>query len=327
MAKTASALTSGNTVVLKPSIQTPLATLYFARICTKYLPAGVFNVITGTGGEAGDMLCRHPLVKHITFTGSTEAGRSVMMAGAERLVSTTLELGGKNPQIVFPDADDDQVAEGVIKAARYTVCGQSCFSGTRVYVHESIYQSFLEKMVKRTNQYNIGDPLDESTDIGPLVGKEQFEKVLSYIANGINQPGVRVMTGGMPPAKGPLTKGYYIKPTILADVQQDWRVAREEIFGPVTCVMPWRDEDDVVRKANDSIYGLSGFVWTYNIGKALRTAHAIESGWIQVSQFTGLAPGQTYGGYKMSGVGKEWSLKSMVDTMTQEKVVTVGLKV
>jgi len=324
--KVASALACGNTMVLKPSIFAPLTVLECGRICSKYLPAGVLNVITGTGAECGDLLARHPLIKHLSLTGSTQVGRSAMMASAERIVPVTMELGGKNPQIVFPDADDDRMAEGVIASARFINQGQSCASGTRVYLHESIYESFLEKLVKITNQMKTGYPLDETVDIGPLTNREQFDKVSTYIKDGISEQGVRVMTGGLPATEGPLAKGYYVKPTIMADVQHEWRIAREEIFGPVMSVISWRDEDDVIRMANDTLYGLTGFVWTYNIGKALRTAHAIEAGTIGVNQWAGNPPGHSYGGYKQSGVGKEFSLEGMLDGLTNRKVVTVNLK-
>ena len=325
-AKVASALTAGNTLVLKPSIFTPFIILELGRICAGYLPPGVINVITGTGRECGSLLVRHPLVRHVSLTGSTESGRDVMTASAGRIVPVTMELGGKNPQIIFPDADDQQMAQGVITAARFTLQGQSCASGTRVYLHESIYESFLDKLVKITNRYQIGDPFDENTDIGTVASKEQFEKICSYIKEGLTEKDVRVMTGGLPPEKGPLARGYYILPTILANAKHEWRLAREEIFGSVMAVISWRDEADVIRMANDSIYGLTGFVWTRNLGKALRTAHAIESGFININQWGGTQSGHTYGGYKLSGVGKEFSLESMLDSLTNRKVVNINLK-
>ncbi|MFC1967273.1 aldehyde dehydrogenase family protein [Chloroflexota bacterium] len=188
-----------------------------------------------------------------------------------------------------------------------------------------MYESFLGKMVEVASRYKIGNPLDEATDIGTLIGRDQFEKVCGYIEDGLSQEEARVMIGGMPPAEGPLTRGYYMPPTIFAGAKHDWRLAREEIFGPVLVVIPWKDEADVIRMTNDSIYGLSGHVWTYNIGTALRTAHAIESGWIQVNLRSGTLPGHSYGGYKQSGVGTEFSLESMLDGLTHRKVVTVNL--
>ena len=249
-----------------------------------------------------------------------------MKAAADRIVPVTMELGGKNPQIVFPDADDDQVVEGVFMAVRFTRQGQSCTSGTRLYLHESIYESFLERLVKRLKQVKIGDPLDEETDMGTIINRSQFDKVCSYIEDGIGQPGARVIIGGMPPTEGPLSQGYYVEPTIFADAGHDWRISKEEIFGPVLSAIPWKDEEDVIRMANDSLYGLSGYVWTHDIAKGLRTAHAVESGFVQVNQGLGVDVMHSYGGYKMSGIGREWSLEGMLDSFTQRKVVLVNMQ-
>jgi len=324
--KICSAITAGNTMVLKASASAPLAVLKIARICAKYLPAGVLNVLTGTGTECGMPLAQHPLVQKLSFTGSTVGGVSVMRAAADRIVPVTMELGGKNPQIVFPDANDERVVEGVFLAMRFTRQGQSCTAGSRLYLHESVYDSFLEKLVRRLGQLKIGDPLDEATDMGAIINREQFEKVCSYIQDGLGQKGARALIGGLPPKDGPLARGYFVEPAVFTNIQQGWRIAREEIFGPVLVVIPWKDEDEVIRMANDSHYGLSGFVWTHDIGKGLRTAHAIESGFIQVNQGLGVGVAHSYGGYKMSGIGREWSLEGMLDSFTQRKVVIVNLQ-
>jgi len=324
--KISSAITAGNTMVLKASISAPLAVLKMARICAKYLPAGVLNVITGTGNECGMPLAQHPLVRKLSFTGSTEGGQSVMREAAERIVPVTMELGGKNPQIVFPDADNDQVVEGVFSAVRFTRQGQSCTSGSRLYLHESIYESFLDRLVKRLKRVKIGDPLEEATDMGAIINRAQFEKVCAYIKDGLGQKGARVLIGGVPPTEGPLAQGYFIEPTVFANVGHEWRICREEIFGPVLAAIPWKSEDEVIRMANDSHYGLSGYVWTNDMGKGLRTAHAIESGFIQVNQGLGIDIGHSYGGYKMSGIGREWSLEGMLESFTQRKVVIINMK-
>ena len=324
--KICSAITAGNTMVLKASASAPLAVLKIARICAKYLPAGVLNVLTGTGTECGMPLAQHPLVQKLSFTGSTVGGVSVMRAAADRIVPVTMELGGKNPQIVFPDANDERVVEGVFLAMRFTRQGQSCTAGSRLYLHGSVYDSFLEKLVRRLGQLKIGDPLDEATDMGAIINREQFEKVCSYIQDGLGQKGARALIGGLPPKDGPLARGYFVEPAVFTNIQQGWRIAREEIFGPVLVVIPWKDEDEVIRMANDSHYGLSGFVWTHDIGKGLRTAHAIESGFIQVNQGLGVGVAHSYGGYKMSGIGREWSLEGMLDSFTQRKVVIVNLQ-
>jgi len=324
--KIAMAITAGNTLVLKPSSEAPLAILEMVGICTEYLPSGVLNVVTGTGSECGIPLARHPLVRKLSFTGSHEIGKSVMEAAAERIVPITLELGGKSPQIVFSDADNQQVVEGVFMGMRFTRQGQSCTAGSRLFLHESIYDSFLEKLVKKLEGLKIGDPLDESTDMGAIINQAQFEKVCSFVEDGLRQKEGRLITGGLPPKEGPLSKGYFMEPTVFGNVRNDWRIAREEIFGPVLVAIRWKEEEEVIRMANESHYGLAAFVWTHDIGKGLRTAHAIESGWVQVNQGVGIVPGQSYGGLKQSGFGREYSLEGMLESFTQRKSITINLQ-
>jgi betaine-aldehyde dehydrogenase len=324
--KIAMAITAGNTLVLKPSSEAPLAVLMVARICSEFLPPGVLNVITGTGSECGIPLARHPLVRKLTFTGSYEIGRTIMEAAAERIVPVTLELGGKSPQIVFPDADESQTVDGVFLAMRFTRQGQSCTAGSRLFLHESIYDSFLEKLVNKLKSLKIGDPLDESTDMGAIINRAQFEKVCSFVKDGIEQKGARLLIGGLPPKEGSLAQGYFMEPTIIGNVQNDWRIAREEIFGPVLVAIPWKEEEEAIRMANESHYGLAAFIWTHDIGKALRTAHQIESGWVQINQGAGIVPGQSYGGFKQSGFGREYSLEGMLESFTQRKSITVNLQ-
>ncbi|MBM4306426.1 MAG: aldehyde dehydrogenase family protein [Deltaproteobacteria bacterium] len=324
--KIAMAITAGNTLILKPSSEAPLAVLMVARICSELLPAGVLNVITGTGSECGIPLARHPLVRKLTFTGSYEIGRTIMEAAAERIVPVTLELGGKSPQIVFPDANELQVVDGVFLAMRFTRQGQSCTAGSRLFLHQSIYDPFLEKLVNKLKSLKIGDPLDESTDMGAIINRTQFEKVCFFVKDGIEQKGARLLTGGLPPKEGPLAQGYFMEPTIIGNVQNDWRIAREEIFGPVLVAIPWKEEEEAIRMANESHYGLAAFIWTHDIGKALRTAHRIESGWVQINQGVGIVPGQSYGGFKQSGFGREYSLEGMLESFTQRKSITVNLQ-
>jgi acyl-CoA reductase-like NAD-dependent aldehyde dehydrogenase len=323
--KIAPALAAGNTMVLKPSADAPLAVLRMARACQRHLPPGVLNVVTGTGDECGAALAQHPLVAKLSFTGNTETGRSVMRAAAERIVPVSLELGGKSPQVVFPDADGDATADGVIAAMRFTRQGQSCTAGSRLFLHASIFDSLLSRIVPKLRALRVGDPLDEQSDMGAIVNERQFTKVCEYIAEGLRQAGARAATGGLPPKEGPLAQGYFVEPTVIANVRNDWRIAREEIFGPVLVAIPWTDEDDVIRMANDTHYGLAAFVWTHDISKALRTAHRIESGFVQVNQGLGQFPGQSYGGFKQSGMGREYSLEGMLESFTQRKSVTVNL--
>src|SRR5579864_4786073 len=279
--KIAMALGAGNTLVLKAAEDAPLAVLKMAEICARHLPSGVLNVVTGYGEEAGRAVTGHPGIRKLSFTGSTEVGREVIRAAADRIVPVSLELGGKSPVIVFPDATDDAVV--------------------------------------------VGDPLDERTDMGSLINRKQFDRVCGYIEDGLGQPGVQVALGGLPASRGTDVKGYFVNPTVLANVDNDWRIAREEIFGPVLCVIPWTDVDDAIRMANQSHYGLAAFVWSHNISLALNTAHAIEAGWVQVNQGIGQILGQSYGGVKESGIGREMSLEGMLEAFTQRRSVTVNL--
>lgn len=323
--KIAPALATGNTLVLKAAEDAPLAVLELARICAAELPTGVLNVINGYGTEAGEALITHPAVAKVSFTGSTAVGSRVMSASSERIVPVSLELGGKNPQIVFADANEDWVVDGVIAGMRFFRQGQSCTAGSRLFVHRSIFDPFVAMLANKLRLMKVGDPLEEDTDIGAIVSAKQFKRVCSYIADGMSQSGSVVALGGMPPTAGPLSEGYYVEPTVFTSVDKDWRIAREEIFGPVVCAIPWDDDDEVIAMANDSHYGLSAFIWTHNLGRALRTAHAVQAGWVQVNQGGGQVLGQSYGGYKQSGIGREFSLEGMIDGFTQRKHVSVNL--
>jgi acyl-CoA reductase-like NAD-dependent aldehyde dehydrogenase len=325
--KIAPALCAGNTLVLKAAEDAPLGVLLMAEICQAFLPPGVLNVLTGTGEECGGPLAQNPLIQKLSFTGSTEVGKIIMRAAADRIVPVSLELGGKSPSIVYPDADEDWVVDGVISGMRFTRQSQSCTAGSRLFLHQDIFDSFLDKLTAKTQALKLGDPLDEASDIGSIINEKQFRKVCGYVDEGLKRKDARLVFGGLPPKDGPLSEGYFAIPTVFADTSNDWRLAREEIFGPVLVAIPWKDEADAVRMANDSHYGLAAYVWTHEIGSALRTAHAIESGWVQVNQGLGQQPGHSYGGYKQSGIGREFSLEGMLDSFTQRKNVTVNLNV
>ncbi len=325
--KIAPALCAGNTLVLKAAEDAPLGVLLMAEICQQFLPPGVLNVLTGLGEECGGPLAQNPTIRKLSFTGSTEVGKIIMRAAAERIVPVSLELGGKSPSIVYPDADEDWVVDGVIAGMRFTRQSQSCTAGSRLFLHRDIFDSFLDKLAAKTQALKLGDPLDEATDIGAIINEKQFRKVCGYVDEGLQRKDARLVFGGLPPKDGPLSAGYFAVPTVFADTSNDWRLAREEIFGPVLVAIPWQDEDDAIRMANDSHYGLAAYVWTHEIGSALRVAHAIESGWVQVNQGLGQQPGHSYGGYKQSGIGREFSLEGMLDSFTQRKNVTVNLNV
>ena len=325
--KIAPALCTGNTIVLKAAEDAPLGVLAMARICEQFLPKGVLNVVTGLGEEAGAALSGHPAVRKLSFTGSTEVGKIIMRAAADRIVPVSLELGGKSPSIVYPDANEDWVIDGIIAAMRFTRQSQSCTAGSRLFLHADIFDSFLAKLADKTSKFKIGDPLDEATDIGAIINEKQFKKVCGFVDEGLKIPGSKLLIGGLPPKTGPLSKGYFAIPTVFANAANDWRMSREEIFGPVLVAIRWSDEAEVIRMANDTHYGLAAYVWTKDIGRALRAAHAIEAGWVQVNQGLGQFPGQSYGGVKQSGIGREHSLEGMLDSFTQRKNVTVNLAV
>ena len=237
--KIAPALCAGNTLVLKAAEDAPLGVLLMAEVCQEFLPPGVLNVLTGLGEECGAALAQHPAIRKLSFTGSTEVGKLIMRAAAERIVPVSLELGGKSPSIVYPDADADWVVDGVIAGMRFTRQSQSCTAGSRLFLHTDIFDSFLEKLRAKTQALRLGDPLDEATDIGAIINDKQFRKVCGYVDEGLKRKDARLVFGGLPPTDGPLSEGYFALPTVFADTSNDWRLAREEIFGPVLVAIPW----------------------------------------------------------------------------------------
>jgi aldehyde dehydrogenase (NAD+) len=320
--KIPAALAAGNTIVVKAAEDAPLTILRLAEICARHLPAGVLNVLTGFGEDCGAALTAHCDVDKLSFTGSTEVGRIVGAVAGQRLVPLSLELGGKSPSIVWPDSCDDATVEGVLTAMRFTRQGQSCTAGSRLFLHEDIYDEFLDRLVARLRQLVVGDPLDEATDMGALINQEQFDRVCSYVADGKSGGDVTVALDGAAQVPEGLD-GLYLGPTVFSRADNTWRLAQEEIFGPVMVVIPWRDEAEVLAMANDSHYGLAAFVWCHDLDRALTAAHRIESGWVQVNQGGGQVVGQSYGGVKESGIGREFSLEGMLESFTHIKQINI----
>ncbi|WP_205962552.1 aldehyde dehydrogenase family protein [Paraburkholderia phosphatilytica] len=321
------ALGTGNTLVLKPAEDAPLAVIKIAELATGLFPAGVFNVVTGTGIDAGAPLAAHPDVAKVSFTGSLEVGKLVGHAVADRIGHATLELGGKSPCIVYPDAATpdyvDATVTGIINAMRFARQGQSCTAGSRLYVHKDVWDIVMTKLVAKVKELKIGDSLDESNDIGAIINAERYSEVRAFIKEAIDA-GATVLTGSLPPAVED-AKGFFPEPVIFAGVDNGWRVAREEVFGPVLVAIPWTDEDEVIQWANDTVYGLAAYVFTNDITTALKVTTQIDAGWLQVNRAGGQIPGMSYGGAKQSGIGAEYSIEGALEAYTARKSVTINV--
>lgn len=322
--KIAPALVAGNTVVVKSAEEAPLAVLRVCQIMNQVLPAGVFNILSGFGPECGGPLVAHPKVGKVTFTGSVETGKIIARAAAEKLIPVTLELGGKSPMIVMGDADIDRAVAGAVTGMRFTRQGQSCTAASRIYVHESVHDAFVAKLKAKVDEMVMGDPLDEKTDIGTIVSEQQYKRVTSYIEIGKQEGGTAHECSNLP-ADARFEPGYYVRPVIFTDLTNDSRLVREEIFGPVTCVLKFTDYDAVIEAANDSEYGLAATIWTKDLKTALDATHRLEAGFVQVNQNLVVMPGLSYGGIKKSGIGKEASLESMLEHFTHKKTIILNM--
>jgi len=320
--KLAPVLASGCCSVFKTSSTTSLSVLELARLIQDVIPAGVFNVITGAGSKSGQYILEHEGFRKLAFTGSTEVGKNVALAAAEKLIPATLELGGKSANIFFEDCNWEMAMDGLQLGILFNQ-GQVCCAGSRVFVQESIYDKFVEEAVKRFNQVKVGLPWDENTQMGSQISKGHMKEILSYIEIGKSE-GAAVLCGGEQILEVGLEDGAFLRPTLLGNVTNDMRVAQEEIFGPVACIIKFKTEDEVVAMANDSQYGLGGAVWTRDINRAIRVARAVETGRMWVNTYNSIPEGAPFGGYKTSGIGRE-THKVILEHYTQTKNIMINL--
>lgn len=321
--KAAAPLAAGNAVIVKPPEQAPLSALRLAELIGGLFPPGVFNVLPG-GRETGAALSSHPGIAMVALIGSVPTGRAVMRAAADTIKPVLLELGGKNALIAFADADPERVAEAVVGGMNFTWCGQSCGSTSRAFLHESIHDAVVERIAGQAGRFRPGLPTDPKTTMGAIASKAQYERVLRYI-DSAGQEGARLVCGGGPPTAPELAGGYFVEPTVFADVTMDMTIAREEIFGPVLSVLRWSDEAAMLEQVNRPEYGLTCSIWTNDLVRAHRTAAAVEAGFIWINEISRHFLGSPFGGFKQSGLGREECLEELL-AFTQEKHIHVNLK-
>jgi aldehyde dehydrogenase (NAD+) len=320
--KIAPALAAGNTVVHKPASDTPLSALALAQVMLDAgVPEGVYNLVTGPGTSLGDALVKHPLVEKIAFTGSTAVGQSIVRTGAATMKHTTMELGGKSPNIIFADANLDDAVEAAFWGIFWNK-GEVCVAGSRVLVERKIYDAFVERFAKRANAAVLGDPLEDATQVGPIASKAEYDKVVGYIEVGKTE-GARLAAGGG--TKKLNGKGLFIEPTIFVNATNEMRISREEIFGPVVPVIPFDTEEDAIRLANDTSYGLASGIQTADLRRALRLADKIRAGTVWLNTWHKYHPNAPFGGFKMSGYGREQGAEAL-ESYTQYKTIWVKLE-
>ena len=325
VARTAAALAAGNAVIVKPPETSPLSSMILAEIARDILPAGVFNIVTGDGAGAGDAIVRHPRIKRIAFIGSPETGRAIQRSAAEAAVKhVSLELGGKNPMIVFPDTDPEEIANAAVLGMNFSWQGQSCGSLSRLMLHEDIHDEVVALIAERVAALKMGDPLAEDTDIGPVNSKVHMERILAH-CRAAGEDGARLILGGARPRNAQFRKGYWIEPTVYADVTPTMRLWQKEVFGPVMAIGRWRDFDEAVKMANGTEYGLTAAIWTRNIDDALKMARCVRAGHIWINGTSSHFLGVPFGGMGSSGVGREEGRDELL-SYTETKSINIMLR-
>lgn len=317
--KVAPALAAGNAVVLKPATWAPLTALELARICQQAgLPDGMLSVLPGSGSGVGDRVVRHPDVRKVSFTGGTETGRRIAVSAAEKLMPVSLELGGKSPTIVFDDCDLEQAMAGVLFGI-FSSTGQSCVAGSRLFVQRGVYERFVNELVRRTEELRVGDPTDPATQVAPLVHADHRAAIEGYIHRAVAEGG-SLLTGGMRPEGETYESGSYLRPAVLGGLPNTAAVCQQEVFGPVLVVLPFDDEEDLVKQANDTVYGLACGIWTGDYRRAWRVAQAVEAGTVWINTYKQLSISTPFGGNKESGLGREKGRLGIREYMSQKSI-------
>ncbi len=318
----AAPLAAGNAVIVKPAEQAPLSGLRLAELCDGLFPPGTVAILNG-GRDAGAALASHPGIAMITLVGSVPTGRAVMRGASDTLKPVLLELGGKNALIAYPDTDLDRLADGIVSGMNFTWCGQSCGSMSRVFLHDDIHDAVIERLPARLARFKPGLPTDPATTMGSIISERQHQRILDFIASA-NSEGARLIHGGGVPDDPGLADGYFIEPTVFADVTADMRIAREEIFGPVQAILRWRDEADMLAAVNALEYGLTCAIYTDSLRTAHRAAAAVEVGYVWINTVSSHFLGAPFGGYKQSGLGREECLSELL-SFTREKNIHINL--